>query len=50
MKRDLMALQEVVLQEEKNRTLAIRTAPQGCCSSVFKAVGVALPKTIREVA
>jgi transposase len=48
-KRDLLALQEVVLQEDKNRTVAIRTAPQGCCSYVLNAVGVALPKTIREI-
>jgi len=49
-KRDLLALQEVILQEEKNRKVSIRTAPQGSCASVFKAVGVALPKTIKEVA
>ena len=48
-KRDLLSLQEVVLDETKNRKLAIRTAPQGTCSSIFKAVGVAMPPTIREV-
>jgi len=49
-KRDLLSLQEVVINEEKNRTIAIRTAPQGSCFNVFKAVGAALPQTIREIA
>ena len=49
MKRDLLSLQEVVFDELKNRKLAIRTAPKGTCSSVFRAIGVALPPTIREV-
>jgi transposase len=49
-KRDLLSLQEVVVHEEKNRTIAIRTAPQGSCFNVFKAVGTALPQTIRELA
>jgi len=48
-KRDLLALQEVIVEEEKNRTVAIRTAPQGDCFSICKAVGVALPQTIREI-
>ena len=49
-KRDLLSLQEVVLDEAKNRKVAIRTAPQGTCSGIFSAVGVALPHTIREIA
>jgi len=49
-KRDLLSLQEVILNEEKNRTIAIRTAPQGTCSKVFSAIGVAFPNTIREIA
>jgi len=49
MKRDLLLLQEVVLDESKNRKIVIRTAPQGTCSSIFRAVGVALPPTIREI-
>ena len=48
-KRDLLLLQEVVLDESKNRKVVIRTAPQGTCSGVFRAVGVALPPTIREI-
>jgi len=48
-KRDLLKLQEVELVESKNRKLAIRSAPSGTCTSVFKAVGVALGPTIREV-
>ena len=49
-KRDLLALQEVVLDETKNRKVSIRTAPQGSCASICRAVGVALPQTIREIA
>jgi transposase len=47
-KQDLKALQEVTL-EENGVTLAIRTESQGICGHVFKAVGVALPPTIRKV-
>jgi transposase len=49
-KRDLLSLQEVVIDETRNHRVVIRTAPQGICSNVFKAVGVALPPTIRELA
>jgi transposase len=49
-KRDLSALQEVVLEESNNRKIAIRTAPQGTCTSIFRAVGIALPPTIRQIA
>ena len=45
-KQDLTALQEVVL-EENGSTLAIRTACLGVCGKVFKAVGIAMPPTIR---
>jgi hypothetical protein len=47
-KRDLKALQEVVI-EENGKTLAIRSQCQGVCGNVFKAVGVAVPPTIREL-
>jgi hypothetical protein len=50
MKRDLLLLQEVILDEPKNRKVVIRNAPQGVCSNIFRAVGVALPPTIREMA
>jgi transposase len=49
-KRDLTALQEVVLEESNNKKIAIRTAPQGTCSSIFRAVGVAIPPTLRQIA
>jgi transposase len=45
-KQDLKALQEVVL-EDNGSTLAIRTECLGVCGKVFKAVGVAVPPTIR---
>ncbi len=47
-KQDLKALQEVVLEENGTR-LAVRTECQGVCGKVFKAVGVALPPTIRMI-
>lgn len=47
-KQDLKALQEVTL-EENGATLAVRTECQGVCGKVFKAVGVAVPPTIRVV-
>lgn len=46
--RDLAALQEVAI-EENGRRLAIRTACVGCCSAIFKSIGVAMPPSIREV-
>jgi len=47
-KQDLKALQEVTL-EENGSTLVVRTECQGVCGKVFKAVGVAVPPTIRVV-
>ncbi len=47
-KQDLKALQEVTL-EENGSNLAIRTECRGVCGKVFKAVGVAVPPTIRVV-
>ena len=48
-KRDLIALQEVTIEEE-NKKLAIRTACRGTCADVFKAVGVALQANIKVLA
>ena len=45
-KQDLKALQEVTL-EENGSNLAIRTECRGVCGKVFKAIGVAVPPTIR---
>ena len=47
-KLDLKALQEVIL-EENGTTLAVRTECQGTCGKVFRAIGVAVPPTIRAV-
>jgi transposase len=47
-KQDLKALQEVTL-EENGSTLGIRTECKGTCGNVFKAVGVAVPPTIRTI-
>ena len=47
-KQDLKALQEVKIQDNGN-SLALRTECLGTCGRVFKAVGVAVPPTIREI-
>jgi transposase len=47
-KQDLKALQEVILEENGSK-LAIRTECQSTCGKVFKAIGVAVPPTIRAV-
>jgi len=47
-KQDLKSLQEVKITEN-GKSLAIRTESLGTCGKVFKAVGVAIPPTIREI-
>jgi transposase len=47
-KQDLKALQEVHIQDN-GKSLALRTQCLGTCGRVFKAVGVAVPPTIREL-
>ncbi|MCH7613893.1 MAG: transposase, partial [Candidatus Marinimicrobia bacterium] len=46
--QDLKALQEIVM-EEKEKQIVVRTECQGVSGKVFKAVGVALPPTIRAL-
>jgi transposase len=47
-KQDLKALQEIII-EDNGKTLAIRSECVRTCGKIFKAVGVAIPPTIREV-
>jgi hypothetical protein len=47
-KQNLKGLQETIL-EKNGVTLAVRTECQSNCGKVFKAVGVALPPTIRAI-
>jgi transposase len=47
-KQDLDALQMVTI-EESGKRFAIRSQSHGVCGKLFKAVGVALPPTIREI-
>jgi fido (protein-threonine AMPylation protein) len=47
-KQDLKSLQEVQIQDN-GKSLALRTECLGTCGKVFKAVGVAVPPTIREL-
>jgi len=48
-KQDLKALQEITL-EDQGKKLKVRTQCLGNCGKIFKAVGVAVPPTIRETA
>ncbi len=47
-KQDLKDLQEVTI-EENGEKIKIRTEARGDCSTVFKAVGMALPPTVQKV-
>ncbi len=47
-KQDLKALQEVQI-EEGDKRFAIRTECKGNCGTIFQAVGVAMPPTIRTL-
>jgi transposase len=47
-KQDLKSLQEIKI-EDNGLSLAIRSECVGTCGKVFQAVGVALPKTVREI-
>ena len=47
-KQDLKSLQEVAI-EDNGKSMALRTECLGTCGKVFKAVGVAVPPTIREI-
>ena len=46
--RDLDALEEVEIEQNGKRFL-LRSKTKGCCGDVFKAVGVALPQTVKQV-
>ncbi|MHC4106135.1 MAG: IS1634 family transposase [Planctomycetota bacterium] len=47
-KQDLKALQQVII-EENGKCLSIRSQSKGVCGKVFKAVGVAIPPTLKEI-
>ena len=47
-KQDLKRLHEVVI-EQSGKKIALRTEASGDCHKVFKAVGMALPPTIRKI-
>ena len=47
-KQDLKALQEVEI-EDNGKVLALRTECLGTCDKLFRAVGVTIPPTIREL-
>jgi transposase len=47
-KQDLKRLNEVVI-EQSGRKIVLRTEASGDCHKVFKAVGMALPPTIRKI-
>ncbi len=47
-KQDLKRMQEVVITQS-DRKIALRTEASGDCNKVFKAVGMAIPPTIRKI-
>lgn len=47
-RQDLSVLHEITIHENDKR-LVIRSECLGCCGKVFRAVGVAIPPTIRQV-
>ena len=47
-KQDLKRLQEVVI-EQSGKKIALRTEASGDCHKVFKAIGMAMPPTIRKM-
>ncbi len=47
-KQDLKRMQEVVITQS-DRKIALRTEASGDCYKVFKAVGMAMPPTIRKI-
>lgn len=47
-KQDLKALQETII-EESGKRVAVRSQSLGVCGKVFRATGVAMPPTIREL-
>lgn len=47
--RDLDALQEIDVSNGNGTLFRLRTTAQGCAGKVLKAVGVAMPATIRKV-
>jgi transposase len=46
--QDLDALEEVEIEQDGKRFL-LRSKTKGCCGEVFKAVGVALPQTVKQI-
>jgi transposase len=47
-KQDLKRLQEMVIEQSGSK-IALRTEASGDCHKVFKAIGMALPPTIRKI-
>ncbi len=46
--QDLDALEEIEIEQNGKRFL-LRSKTKGCCGDVFKAIGVALPQTVRQI-
>jgi transposase len=47
-KNDLIALKQIYIQEN-NSSVVIRTESRGICSDIFKAIGMALPPTVKRL-
>jgi len=46
--QDLDALEEIEIVQDGKRFL-LRSKTKGCCGDVFKAIGVALPQTVKQI-
>jgi transposase len=46
--QDLDALEEIELEQNGKRFL-LRSKTKGCCGEIFKAIGVALPQTVKQI-
>lgn len=46
--QDLDALEEIEIEQNGKRFL-LRSKTKGCCGEVFKAIGVALPQTVKQI-
>gem|GEM_PF-1523971 len=47
-KLDLKRLQEIIIEQSGNK-IALRTQASGDCHKVFKAIGMAMPPTIKKI-
>jgi len=47
-KLDMKRLQEVII-EQSGKKIALQTQASGDCHKIFKAIGMAMPQTIKKI-